>query len=247
MTRILFFLALCWASLTTGAQNALFLGVGGTRQADTYLSPLEYRGAALSVMALSQRSLERNTNFVFRTQTLLQYAPLYRHHFLTEHSGDLHFAFGWDRQWKKDHWTMAVGPQAEAHLGGTYNLRNGNNPANARTGVAFGLHARVQVVIPVKRQRLPVDYDLQLPIVGARFAPQYGQSYYNLFEQGRYDHNIAPTHWGNDRSLRQRLTAGFPVGNRQLVVGYLCDLQQQRLHSITQRQFSHSFLIGLSL
>jgi len=76
------------------------------------------------------------------------------------------------------------------------------------------------------------------------FSPQYGQSYYNLFSQGNYDHNVVCTHPGNALSLHQNFSFDFPIRRATIRVGYLSDLRQARVNGLRQHHYTRAALIG---
>ena len=90
--------------------------------------------------------------------------------------------------------SLGIGPMAEAMTGFTYNLRNGNNPAQAHlvlnTGVSGVAEWQFSVFGMPMRSRLQAD----IPLLGLMFSPAYGQSYYEIFSLGHYDHNICVNH-----------------------------------------------------
>ena len=97
--------------------------------------------------------------------------------------------------------------------------------------------------------RLPMvaRYELALPLAGIQFSPNYGQSYYEIFSRGNYDHNVVPTSLVTAPEWRQLLTLDAQV-SRQLTirVDYLGNIQQSRVNNLRQHIWTHRFVIGLT-
>ena len=74
--------------------------------------------------------------------------------------------------------------------------------------------------------------------------PQYGQSYYDLFDRGNFHNNLPITHPGNALSLRHMLSVDIPIRHSRLTVGYLADLRQLQVNGIKQHQYGRSAVIG---
>lgn len=244
---LLLLLALCPSPLQAQRERTTLFGLGRANDYDTYLSPLEYTGPQVSFLHLTERTLRRTPHLRFHTATQIDFARTQN----TSRSaydlgGKFRFDAGWLRAWSDvlPRLTLAAGGQMGSTLGVLYNSRNGNNPANARANAQLSALLAARYGLPLGRRTLTLDYRLSIPLLGAMFSPQYGQSYYNLFEQGNYDHNILLTHPGNALSLRQNVLVSFPLRKQTLTLGYQNDLIQAKPHNLRQHHYAHSLLIG---
>ena len=67
-------------------------------------------------------------------------------------------------------------------------------------------------------------YQANVPLMGLMFSPEYGQSYYEIFNLKHGGKNILFTSLHNQPALRQLLTLDFPIGNMNVRAGYICDI-----------------------
>lgn len=235
------------------SHSSVLFGAGSTNQLDSYLSPIEYNGPQFSVMVESTRALSRwqteSTGWSF--QSLLD---INLHTSQTKAAGarylggDINYDAAFHHNWYgvlTPRLTLFAGPQAGISLGGLYSTRAGNNPANAHLNLHLSVSVGACYAFYIKRFPISVNYQADLPLIGAAFSPNYGQSYYEMWQKGGYDHNIVGTHIGNAFSLRQMLTASFHIGSRtSLTIGYLGDIRQATLNGLKQHQYGHGGLIG---
>jgi hypothetical protein len=165
-----------------------------------------------------------------------------------EISGMVYYSYGW--LWPIMNTTIANG-KFRMHAGGAidfmlgfiYNTRNGNNPAQAK--IALNLSPVINADYHIPNTKLVVNYEASAPLVGLLFSPNYGQSYYEIFSRGDYDHNIVPTTIGTTPTLRHLLTLDFPLLKKTFRIGYMGDYQQAKVNNLKYHARTHSFVIGM--
>lgn len=227
--------------------HAVLFGAGRTNQFETYLSPVEYTGPQFSFLRETQRKTHWADGRVTTQGRLHGYLAYVENR--AETSNELGGAVGYNVGWHYN-WTplpglrLMAGGLAGGEIGFLYNLRNSNNPAQARALVEVAASVAACYRFRIRRQGFALRYQADLPVMGSMFSPNYGQSYYELFSQGHYDHNICFTHPGNAPSMRQLLTLDFPLGGFTFRAGYLCDIRQSRVNGLRSHAYNHTFLIG---
>ena len=258
-TILWLWLCICCASATaqTPVARAHLFGLGGVRQLDTYLSPLEYRGPKFLYLNETERPLTFMGDRV-QFQSSLQldfslskpasdkakymgagigYAATFHYRFLGTPPGTLPT----DR---RSRFTLMAGPQLAANLGGLYNTRNGNNPAQAYLGAHLAASVVAGYTFRIRRMPLTLRDQLDVPLLGAMFTPAYGQSYYEIFSLEHSDHNIRTTHPFNAPSLTNRFTIDLPMLRATMRLTYLVDVRQSDVNSLRRHAYTHAFMIG---
>lgn len=221
-------------------------GIGCSNQLDTYLSPMEYDGFQASFLTGRERRTHwANGNVSF--QSLLQGAFTHTQNparTAKDWGGRLAYDAGWHYHWKlTDRLSLKAGGLVGADLGFLYNARNSNNPAQGRFGFDVSASAGGSYRFKVRKLPVKVNYQADLPLMGAMFSPQYGQSYYELSE-GNRDHNVCFSHLGNALSFRQLLTFDLEFSRASLRFGYMGDIRQSHVNGIRMHDINHSFMIG---
>ena len=248
-------LAPCVALVAQSADNvkvttrSTMVGIGGTNVLDTYLSQEHFRGLGFSFLNTIERQRpSRSWSTLMEHEANLSICKN-RGKTQDELEGAYNFYWGRLRAWSllDGRLTLQAGGVANLSLGFIYNMSNSNNPAQAR------LHLNVMPMGVASYKfilfRLPMvaRYELALPLAGIQFSPNYGQSYYEIFSRGNYDHNVVPTSLVTAPEWRQLLTLDAQV-SRQLTirVGYLGNIQQSRVNNLRQHIWTHRFVIGLT-
>ena len=233
-------------------ENALMLGIGYTDILDTYLSPEKYRGTDMRFLSHTRRE---------KDSTCLVHQLLHEGCIATadnrsgnggEIGGGYTFAYSLLRKWQMPvgscHLRLLAGGTAELSVGFLYNTRGSNNPAQAR--LALQLKPTVAADFDFRlfrRQQRPftLHYEASAPLCGLMFSPNYGQSYYEIFSRGNYDHNCVPTTIASTPSLRQMLTLDFRALHTTWRIGYLGDWRQASVNNLKQHTYTHALVFGI--
>lgn len=259
--------------LAAQAQTTYQIGVGATNILDTYLSQEKFTGTSLHFLTTRER--QRNGSRWMRLdQSQLHYSTakdradndavieaMYNYYYgryyplLGSSLSNPCVAGGQeDCPLGDSPFSLSVGGLGTAGIGFIYNTRNGNNPAQAR----LGLHIMPSVIANYhfrlirwadatnKAGHVSLRYQVDVPLAGAVFSPNYGQSYYEMFALGNYDHNVVPTTFVSAPNIRQQLTVACNASNRfTFTIGYLGDYQQQRVNNLKQHVYNHALMLGI--
>lgn len=222
-------------------------GLGQTNVLDTYLSPMEYTGPELRFLRENMRMTKWMNGKVSR-QKLFQ-----AHISLTENAAATSSVFAFLANWNlayhyqiriNDGLKVMFGPNLDINGGMVYNLRNSNNPINARAYANLGASGMAIYRFRVMEYPFVLRYQLNVPMFGLMFSPEYGQPYYEMSISKNWSKNIYFTSLHNQPAFRQLLTLDFPIKSTVLRVGYIGDIQQAKINHLKSHTWSHSMMIG---
>ena len=228
--------------------QALSIGIGPTKLLDTYLSQEHFSGTGASLASSSQKRkpgkhwstlMEHQANFAICHD---------RSHDNKEIQGDYSFFWGKLRAWNllDGQLRLEAGGMATGNIGFIYNTSNGNNPAQAKLSLQIMPTATAYWKFQLLHRQMALRYELQLPLAGLMFSPNYGQSYYEIFSQGNYDHNCVPTTFISAPNFRQQLSLDINVSRKySLRIGYLGFFQQSDVNNLKSHIYSNRFMIGI--
>ena len=228
-------------------ERTYLLGMGKNHVYDSYLSPLDYAGSTLGFTRIGERTMQRGqgrwsqmTYFDFNASQL--HNPVGN---ATTWDGELQFNYGQHYHlMAQPKWNVALGGLLGAHLGGTYNTRNGNNPGQMRMALDLAVSAVAARQFALWKKRWTWRTQCDIPVMGTFFTPNYGQSYYEIFILGHTNRNIVFSHPFNAPSVRLLSTISIPFGTSSLTLGYKADIRQSTVHHLDRHAWHHTFLIG---
>ena len=249
--KVLSLLLLCVFTASAQSQRSHMLGFGPTRILDTYISQEKFSGAGFTYLYIYEgrkpekrwqntieheldlsKSRDRGDNTSMLEGNYNLYWSRLASLVKPSSSTDLH---------------LQAGFTANANLGFLYDMTTSNNPAQARLALNIMPSAVATYGFPIKQQHFSLRYELNLPLVGIMFSPNYGQSYYEIFTQGNYDRNIVPTTFVSAPTFRQILTLDWLLSEKwALRIGYLGNYQQADINHLKQHIYTHRFVIGIT-
>ena len=232
--------------------HALMLGGGAANVYDSYLSPYAYKGGEGRVIRETYRMTHYADSKV-SVQTLFNFNGGYVENpakNAEEWIGGASFNWNWHYNWNTIPLTetsslrFLAGAGVGGYLGAIYNTRNGNNPAQVKADMMINLSGLAIYDFNLWKKKCELRYQLTVPFVGVAFSPNYGQSYYEAFSLGNYDHNVVFAYFGNKPSMQHLLTFDFPIRSLTLRVGYLGEFNQSNWNNLRYHQYSHNILVG---
>lgn len=228
--------------------EATLIGSGIYNVRDTYLSPFSYNGWGIRILNERMRTVKLLDYKVSRQQIInvdisSTHNPAEN---VTDFSGYVDYTLGY-------HYRLSLSPRLKLLAGGAghfmggfiYNTRNGNNPASAKADMDINLSVIALYNMQVKNTPLTIRYQGEVPFVGIMFAPHYGQSYYEIFNEGNTAGVFPFNSFHNKLAFNNYLTIDFPVSNWTIRAGYLNSFYRTDVNHIKTRVVSHSFMIGL--
>lgn len=228
--------------------SAYMLETGSSSVADSYLSPITYRGwsAAFAYERMQAMKFDPD-NWVMQLNARIE-LDRGRNHAdnATTWRIDGTFSWGMLRRWHPlQALTIAAGGSTGIDAGCIYNPRNSNNPASAK--LAWTVNATAYAAYNLRVGRLPVTlrYQPVLPLAGIFFAPEYDELYYEIY-LGNHDGLVHFAWPGNRFAMTNLFTADLHFGATSLRLGYRGYTFSSKANDLVTNIHTHAFVIGLS-
>ncbi|MBQ6064725.1 MAG: DUF3316 domain-containing protein [Prevotella sp.] len=230
-------------------EKATMFAIGSANVLDTYLSAEKYHGTEFRIVTNTRKPLSKRQLI----QSIAHQGAFTTVENRAKNSNELgamyHFSYALRRHWAPSSpWLIEAGGGIDAHLGMLYNTRNSNNPVQAYAAIHLSPSVAVSYRQRLWHRNITLRYVAKAPLVGIMFSPNYGQSYYEIFSRGNYDHNIVPTTIVSTPSLCHAATIDIQLKKSNprsfLRLGYLGDYQQSNINHLKRHHYSHLFLIG---
>ena len=227
----------------------LMVDVGYASVHDSYLTPITYDGidVGLSIEAtkacrqgkwLWQLSVGADYNYVENPA---------KNNELHKLMGDL--SFNMQRTLRgvfSPKLNLGVGPMTQLRAGIVYDAVNSNNPVTVRAHWNVGAAASAAFHTRLGRKPVTLRYQLQLPVAGVFFAPEYDESYYEIY-LGNHKNLAHLGWWGNRLDMTHYLGADLRLGKTTLRLGYRSRLEHWTVNNLHVHDFSHALVLGISL
>jgi len=223
------------------------IGIGPAKVLDTYISQEKFRGVGLTFLSQTEWAKEGKK---WRTVAWHQgdlATVKDRGKSAHELAGTYQLYLGKLRWWNvADGLRLGYARSLYGLLGFLYNTSNTNNPAQARLMARNINSGLAEWDFSLWNKPFRLRYQLDFHMFGLMFSPNYGQSYYEIFNRGNYDHNICIVSFWRMPSMRHQLMLDIPISRRlDLTVGYLGDYQQTKANNLKTNHFNHRFMIGI--
>lgn len=226
------------------------IGLGSCHLRDTYLTPIKYTGWSVAL------DYERFQAMRFDPE-----------HWVMQLHGNLSLAKGKNPSHSASMWTidftpswsmmrrfdigscpglrLLVGGTAGADIGAMYLARNSNNPVTVKAAITIGATAMATYSFTLGRLPVTLRYQPTLPLIGAFFAPDYDELYYEIW-LGNHK-GLCRVAWpGSYINLENIVTADLRLGATALRVGYRNRVFSTKAAGIVSRRIDHSFVIGVT-
>ena len=170
---VLFLLCTCFLQANAQKDSIItrstLYGIGHTNILDTYLSPMEYTGAELRILRENRRGTKNMEGNVYRQSLFQANVSMLENKAGT--GSELSFLANWNlayhyRFQMNESLQLFAGPNLDLNGGMVYNLRNSNNPVNAKAYAKLGASGMAIYHFHIKEHPFILRYQLNVPLFG---------------------------------------------------------------------------------
>lgn len=226
-------------------QRSTLHGVSVLNTLDTYLSGYDHKGAGYHIQHHTLRRAHTGSyDWIYETRTYSTVGISTLH-------GNSQLLFMASRRWNGYHpftvnknLKILAGAQIKAEGGALYAPSNSNNPVSAKMNATMGASAMAIYTFTLREKQYKARYTMDLPLIGAMFAPEYGQSYYEIFGLGDTKGIIHLASPFNAPSMTHSFSIDIPTRKSTLRIAYTADIYQSDINSLRTHIYTHSLSVG---
>lgn len=222
--------------------------IGGATLANTYLTPLKYKGWDMALNYERMQAMKFNPEKwvmrltagidLNRTDNPAKNATMWR--LVAD------FSWGMTYRFKLPHnITLTGGGSTSLDLGCVYNARNGNNPVAVEAAWTVNLTGYASWNVKIGRLPVTLRYQPTIPLTGVFFSPDYGELFYEIY-LGNHSGLAHCAWWGNYFRMENLVTADLHLGATALRVGFRNNILSTSINDITTRTITYSAVIGVT-
>lgn len=230
---------------------ATSIGFGRHNIMDTYLTPgskIPYKGGGIRILDERMKLTHLANSHISRQQLFNVDLSLTENGGGTTNTlnGFIDYSLGYHYRFEPiNHLKLLAGASAHLMAGFIYSTKASNNPASVKADLDLDISAMAIYQLSIRNYPLTIRYQAIIPMIGMLFSPHFGQSYYEIFDQGNSSGIVPFTSFHNKQAMKNYLTVDFPVGSAMLRAGYLNSLYYLNVNGIQSHIISHSFMIGI--
>lgn len=221
------------------------IGLGTSQIKDTYLSPFNYTGWGMRI--LNERMKNLSSGKFSRQQIINVDITSTKNpaENVSDFGAFVDYSLGYHyRMNASPNFKILTGLSGHILGGFVYNTRNGNNPLSAKVDIDLGFSTLFLWNTRINKLPLTIRYQAEVPFMGVFFAPEYGLSYYEMFNVGNLSDVVSFNSFHNKFAMKNYVTVDIPLKSITLRVGYLNSLYYSDIKDINSHIISNSFMIG---
>lgn len=230
--------------------SSFMIDYGGASILDTYLTPITYSGYDLRLSYEGFKAMKFNPeSWVMQFTAGVKYdnvKNIVQNRVM--HSLTIDVEWGMLHRWDVDAvkgLKLYLGGSTGLYGGVIYNQYNSNNPVSVKIRATANLVGMATYDLKIGKLPITLRYEPTLPMIGAFFAPEYGEALYEVY-LGNMEGLIHAAYWGNRFDMTNMFTADLHLGRTSLRIGYRGVYEASWVNNTDTRIYTNSLIVGVS-
>lgn len=215
---------------------------------DPYLSPLTYSGFGLNYEHSSAQFFSLDNNRLSKEGRFSGWGGLAVN---PQYSASMLYAgakYSWGMFYHLSifqQFNIKVGGNADIDFGYKNLARNVNNPVNVDLAVNLNFAAKASYAIPIARQKIMLNYELESPILGCMFVPLGGASYFEMLELGSMSNSFHFSSLHNKLGFTNQFSVSYPFNRCTWQIGIKSSNLKYQANELLFKRNIYSINIGV--